>query len=105
MKADTGASGHYLTQQDQHGCQEVRPTTAPKNVLLPTNEIISSTHDAYLPIYSVSKQATSATIFPALTNSSLLSIGQLCDDNCSAIFTKTNLQIIKDDKIILEVLN
>ena len=102
MKADTGASGHYLTQQDQHGCQEVRPTTAPKNVLLPTNEIISSTHDAYLPIYSVSKQATSATIFPALTNSSLLSIGQLCDDNCSAIFTKTNLQIIKDDKIILE---
>ena len=102
LKADTGASGHYVTNEDKKCCDDVTPAIIPKNVLLPTSEVISSTHDAYLPIYSVSRNATSATIFPDLTNSSLLSIGKLCDDNCVATFTKNKLQVVKNNRIILE---
>ena len=68
LKADTGASGHYVTKDDMTSCDEVAPTASPKSVILPTNEVISSTHDGYLPIYSVSKNATSSTIFLDLTN-------------------------------------
>ena len=65
----------------------------PKKVYLPNDEIFKSTHDAILPIPTVSTQAKEATIFPALTNSSLLSIGQLCNDDCTAIFTKTDMKV------------
>ena len=102
LKEDTGDLGHYITTHDMTHCDDVKLTASPKSVILPTNEVISSTHDGFLPIYSVSKHATSSTIFPDLTNASLLSIGKLCDDNCAAVFTKNKLQVIKNNKLILE---
>ena len=87
LKADTGASGHYLANKDKEslGITKLRTTKNPKLVQLPTNAIMSSTHDAELNIPQVSPDAKQPTVFPAITSSSLLSIGQLCDDNCTAI--------------------
>ena len=56
-----------------------------------------------VPIHqSISTSAKSAYIVPGLENASLLSIGKLCDDNCMALFTKENLFVIKNDKLILQ---
>ena len=40
-------------------------------------------------------------ILPKLTSSSLISLGQLCDDNCAILLNKTKLLAIKKNKIIL----
>ena len=50
----------------------------------------------------INKQATSTKILPAITNASLLSIGQLCDDDCLAVFHKKWLKIFKGNKLVLE---
>ena len=104
FKADTGASAHYLAAKDMTklGVSNVKPTLSPKLVQLPTQQIVASTHDSTLNIPKVSSAAKSATIFPKITGPSLLSIGQLCDDNCTAVFTKTNMKVLKNDSIIIE---
>ena len=40
-------------------------------------------------------------MLPKLTNSSLLSIGQLRDDNCAAFFRKHDLHVFKNNKLVL----
>jgi hypothetical protein len=40
-------------------------------------------------------------IFKDLKSGSLISIGQLCDDDCIALFTKYNVKIYKDGKVII----
>ena len=67
---------------------------------LPNKSIITSSKKGLLPI-PTNKTAKPALILPGLTNSSLLSIGQLCDDNCTAIFDKNTMYIYKYAKIIL----
>ena len=49
----------------------------------------------------LSKIATSANVIKGLTNTSLISIGQLCDDNCTAIFEKTNLRVYKNNILVV----
>ena len=41
-------------------------------------------------------------ILPKITNMSLLSIDQLCDDYCIALFHKKILKILNNNKVILE---
>ena len=101
FKADTGASAHYVKKDDTSILYNIKPSKHPKQVQLPDESIIKSTHDANLPINGVNISATTATVFPALTSSSLLSIGQLCNDDCIAVFTKENMKVLKDEKIIL----
>lgn len=40
-------------------------------------------------------------MFPNLTTGSLISVGQLCDDDCIATFTKQNVTMTKENTIIL----
>ena len=43
-----------------------------------------------------------AYIHPSLQSASLISIGQLCDDGCTAIFDKTKLEVKKNNRIIIK---
>ena len=54
-----------------------------------------------LPLQGLSSAAKEVQILPYLTNTSLLSIGQLCNDNCIAIFTNTDMLILKQGQVIL----
>ena len=47
------------------------------------------------------KMAKTGNVLSGLTNSSLLSIGQLCDDDCLAVFSKYKLRIYKQGRLIL----
>jgi hypothetical protein len=49
-----------------------------------------------------SRNATVAYSFSNLKSGTLISIGQLCDDDCIAIFSKYNVKIIKNDKILIK---
>lgn len=56
----------------------------------------------HLPLStSLTSSATKTAIFPQLQHS-LISLGQLCDDDCQVLLDKTNLFAIKDNKIILQ---
>ena len=49
----------------------------------------------------LSAQSQWPTALPKLRSSSLVSLGQLCDDNCTIVLDKTKLVAIKNDEIIL----
>ena len=100
-KGDSGASKHYFTHADTKVLQNVTPLTSTK-VILPDNSMLTSSHVGMLPIKCkhLSQQAKSATVLKNLKSSSLISLGQLCDDNCNVILTKEKIQIVKDNEIV-----
>ena len=82
MKADSGASRTYLRPQHQKYLQNIQLLHNGPTATLPNNNKIKAT-------------------VPGLTNESLLSIGQLCDNGCLALFDRYKLYIFKNGKIIL----
>ena len=99
LKADTGASKHYIKQTDKNLLSNITPCSHAQ-VTLPNKMTIQASTSGSLPL-PVNSSAKTAYILPGLTNSSLLSIGQLCDDDCTAIFTKTAMTIYKNAKVLL----
>ena len=89
LKADSGATKHFLKQVHAYLLRNLIPLQNGPKALLPNKTVITPSHSGNLPFSkSLSDKATQALIYPGITNSSLLSIGQLCDDDCVAIFTK-----------------
>ena len=73
------------------------------SVLLPNNEMISSNEKGQIPLSSLlSKEAKTAQILPKLASSSLISLGQLCDDDCVIMLHKKKLLAIKNKEIVLQ---
>ena len=69
---------------------------------LPNNVFMHANKHGHLPIPSLSPMSTSTHIFKDLRSPSLVSIGQICDDDCIAIFSKKNLKIYnKQGNVIL----
>ena len=101
-KGDSGASSHYLTIDDAKKCLgNVKPYNGPP-VTLPDSGEISPTHEGQLPLSEkLSNQAKRATALPALKSSSLVSLGQLCDDDCTVILDKNKLLALKNSEIVL----
>ena len=63
---------------------------------------MTSTHEGYLrALTTLPKAARKAYLFADM-QASLLSIGQLCDAGCIALFNKKQVLIIKDNSILLE---
>ena len=103
MKADTGASKHFTRTQDLHLLKKLERIKQGPAAILPDNTIIKPSHTGYLNLSpELSSTATKSLVYPAITNESLLSIGQLCDNDCIALFNKSSLHIFKDDKIIIK---
>jgi hypothetical protein len=102
-KADSGASSHYFKQQDERALANLRPTHNGPNVLLPDSTTIQATHEGQLKLHpSLSAKASTAHILDGITNASLISLGQLCDNNCVTVLDKKKLQVFKDTVCILQ---
>jgi hypothetical protein len=70
--------------------------------MLPDSNHVQATQSGLLPLHhSLSTTAKTAHVLDGMTNLSLISIGQLCDDNCVAILDKQRLQVFKNNKCIL----
>ena len=75
----------------------------PPKCHLPDGTIISPRETGEInDLNGLTKKAKTAYVHPALNSTSLISIGQLCDDNCTAIFNKDNLKITKNNRTILK---
>ena len=102
LKADTGASKNFVRDADASLLHNVHTILNGPIAKLPNNTVIQATRKGYLPFSSkLHSSAKEALIYPDLKNASLLSIGQLCDNNCIAIFDKHLLEVIKDKEVIL----
>ena len=70
-------------------------------VQLPNSEIIQTTATGVGPLsQEFLEKARNTMILPKLTSSSLISLGQLCDDNCDILLNKNKMCAIKNNKII-----
>ena len=81
--------------------QQIKQTQGP-SVFLPNMDTIVSTHTGILPYDTLSTQAKTANILPQLHSASLLSLGQLCDDNCDVHLNKYKINVFKNNQKILQ---
>ena len=102
MKGDSAATGHYIRPNDTECLSHLRHYSGPA-VTLPDNDKIAATQQGNLHIHNtLSTSATKATVLPRLKNSSLISLGQLCDDNCPIVLDKQKLYALKNKTVIME---
>ena len=101
-KGDSGATQHYWRDQDKCCLDNISSFDGPE-VTLPNNEVIKSTERGSLPLSTkLGIKAQQASILPCLKSSSLISLGQLCDDDCKILLDKKSLFVVKDKELIME---
>ncbi len=99
-KGDSGTSQHYISESDKNILNFPTPATN-QTVLLPNNQHICLSIHGTLPLSNhLSKTAQSAHVLPKL-RTSLISLGQLADDNCIIMLTKQHLKVFKHCRCIL----
>ena len=99
---DTAATKHYITEDVLDICKSVQDTNGP-NVAVADGRIMTPTKKCILPLPAkLRDKAKVAFSFDNLQSGSLISIGQLCDDDCIAIFSKYDVQIIKDGQVLIK---
>jgi hypothetical protein len=92
--ADSGASTHYIGLQHASHVVNVRPTTNPIRINFPNGQTASSTHEAELSLPNLPQTARKVHLFRDTDiEFPLISIGQLCDADCQALFIKTMLRV------------
>ena len=95
-------SKHHIQQQDIDCLTNVTKKNGP-TVYLTNIEAIQTTHVGLLPHNkSLSKIATTANVLPNLQSASLISLGQLCDDNCDVTLNKTLIKVLKNNQNFLQ---
>ena len=99
-KGDSGATQHYISTNHKQHLTSIKPTAATP-ILLPNNATIPISSTGFLPLSNhLSDTAQKANIVPRL-HTSLISLGQLANDNCTIILTKKFLKVFKNCKCIL----
>ena len=99
-KADSGASKHYFTMTGATTLHHCSKTNGP-TVHLPNGDTISASMQGFLPFSKLTKQAQLVHVFPDLHSTSLISLGQLCDDGCTIVLTDKGIFVFKQKEIIL----
>ena len=89
---DTGTSHHNLALGDGDPQHYIEYKTNPPAVMIPNGDNITARAHYNLRLQNVSAHASEADILPSFKHS-LLSVGQLCDDDCTAIFSKHHCTI------------
>lgn len=100
-KAGSVASNTYWREEDKDFLQNITPVDGP-SVTLSNNSILKSNEEGRIPLSPLlSSNAKKASIIPGLMSSSLISLGQIVDDNCTIILDKKKLIAIKNKDIVL----
>ena len=99
---DTAATKDCITEDVLPIYSDVSDTIGPF-VKVADGRIMSPTKKASLPLPRVfSRQARLAYSFNNLKSGTLISIGQLCNDDCKAIFSKYDVKIKKNNKLLIQ---
>ena len=99
---NAAATKHYITEDTLAICKEIRNTIGPY-VTVADVRVITPTKRAILPLpKQLTRNARIAYSFSKLKSGTFISIDQLCDDNCTAIFTKYDVKVLKNNKVLIE---
>ena len=90
---DTGATAHYINSQAP--CVNKQRLSCPITVGLPNGNHLIGHETAELKL-NLPDSAKRATVFPNMTNMSLLSVGALCDAGMTATFTQKAVEIYNE---------
>jgi len=99
---DSAATHHFvpITNTTVHTRQHISngPT-----VRVATGETTTPKYTTTLPLHNkLSTNAKHTFVLDALPAGTLISLRQLCDDDCIAIFTKYDVQIIKVGQVLIQ---
>lgn len=99
---DSGATGTFVARSDLvHLCNPTPTSTGP-SVLSASGDVMSSSLHGVLPLSArLSTQAQSAFVLDDLRTGTLVSLAQLCDDDCIAVFTRYDVKVLKNDTVII----
>ena len=89
---DAGTSHHNLALGDSNPQQYIPYATNGPQMMIPNGTNITGHARYNLQLQNVSQQASEADILPSFKHL-LLSVGKLCDDDCTAIFSKHHCTI------------
>jgi len=104
VKLDSEETQNYIKTTYKQLMRNITSLQNGPKAILPNQTTIQADSMVILPLHHfLSNEAQTAYSFPNLTNESLLSVGQLCDDDCEVLFDKKKVQILKNNKIILQV--
>ena len=102
-KGNSTPSHHYWRQKDQ-SCLNGAQLENSMKAQLPNASCITSTSQRQLPLHDeLSQTSNKLIILPTLQSSSLMFLGQLCDDNCDFFLNKKSLIVCKNDKTIFKM--
>ena len=101
-KADSGATRHYIRHEDAMVLHEQQVDTQGPIVTLPDNTTITASKRGQLQLSTkLSPTAKTAHVLDNLHSASLVSVGQLCDDDCKVQFSKEHVKVYKNKEVIL----
>ena len=98
-KGDSAASKNYWREEDINCLANLQAYSRP-SVTLPDGDTIEPSHKININLSKkLSLQAKEATVLKKLTSSSLISLGQICDDDCTLLLNKKSLIAVKSNNI------
>ena len=101
-KAHRGATNHYWRKQDATCLINLQCTTYP-TVTLPDGYSLHPTQQGILPHLSItSPEEIRATILQNLQIVSLISLGQLCNNNYKVLLDKRKQYVVKHKNLVLK---
>ena len=100
--SDTAATAHYLHPSALPHFSHVAHTKSGPTVQVANRNIINPAFSATLQLSNkLSSRAHSDHVFNDIKTGSLISMGQLCNDDYVAIFAKFDVKILKPNQVII----
>jgi hypothetical protein len=88
---DSGCTVHFLLVNAP--CLNKMKSRTPLTVCLPNSATMESSHTDELDIPELNAAASKAHVFPGMTNHSLISVGQLCNEGYIVTFKQAAVTI------------
>jgi hypothetical protein len=93
---DSGCTGHFLLVNTP--CLNKVKSQTPLTVRLPNGATMESSHTAELNIPHLNAAASIAHVFPGMSDHSLLSVGQLCNEGYIVTFKDASVTVCNSQK-------
>ena len=102
-KSDSGASNNYWITEDMLVNTNLKDTCDGPTVQLPNNATMNATKTGSIPLSeSLGTHEKKAHVFDGLHSASLIYLVQLCDNDCISILDKNDINILKNNMLILK---
>ena len=97
---DTGSSSNYAHLNDARVIN-IHKLSQPYAIACPNGSIMHATHEGELDLPTLPAAARRVKLTSQLTSGTLISVGQLCDADCTAVFAKHWVSIFYDGSEVL----